>query len=301
MAIKLLITGGGGFLGGNIIRESASGFDVISVDSRIQRYDQFNLETAVQDLTDSRGLDRLLEKFRPDVIVHTAAISDIDYCEAHKDVAEKVNIGVTRRIAEYCSRENIRLIYFSSDSVFDGTKSAYVEEDSPSPLHYYGETKVQGEHIISSILEKWNIIRPSLIMGLPVEDSGNSFLWKMIKNLKNGSKVAFPAEEIRTPVDAVTLSRAVLELAGSEINGFFHLSGNTVLNRYDMALKICSFLGYNPSLVEAKKPVVDTGRATRPADVSLDNSKAGRILKTPMKTLEEGLELIISRKGEMEI
>jgi len=301
MAIKVFVTGGGGFLGGNIIRESVSGFNILSVDSSVQSYEQFNLKTVVQDLTDSQGLIKTLEEYRPNVIIHTAAISDIDYCESHKGVAEKVNIGVTRFLVQYCRIKDIKLIYFSSDSVFDGRKGDYVEDDIPSPLHYYGKTKVKGEKIVSSTLKKWNVIRPSLIMGLPVEDSGNSFLWKMIKNLKEKSSVAFPVEEIRTPIDAVTLSRAVLELVDSDINGFLHLSGNSVMNRYEMALKICSFLDYDPSSVEPKKPVVDTGRAVRPADVSLNNSKAKKLLKTPMRTLEEGLELIVSRKGEMEI
>ena len=138
-------------------------------------------------------------------------------------------------------------------------------------------------------------------MGLPVEDSGNSFLWKMINELKTGNTVSFPVEEIRTPVDAVTLSRAVLELTESDVNGFFHLSGNTVVNRYEMALRICQFLKYDQNLVESKKPTVSSGRAPRPADVTLDNSKAKKRLTTPMMTLEEGLELIVSKKGNMKI
>ena len=193
------------------------------------------------------------------------------------------------------------MIHFSSDSVFDGKKGSYIEEDKPLPLHYYGKTKVAGEQIVSEGLNRWNIIRPSLIMGLPVEDSGNSFLWKMINELKTGNTVSFPVEEIRTPVDAVTLSRAVLELTESDVNGFFHLSGNTVVNRYEMALRICQFLKYDQNLVESKKPTVSSGRAPRPADVTLDNSKAKKRLTTPMMTLEEGLELIVSKKGNMKI
>jgi len=301
MAIKVLLTGGGGFLGGNIIREADSGINIISVDSRKQEYEQFNLETVKQELTDSHGLIRILEENSPDVVIHTAAISDIDYCEAHKDIAEKVNIGVTDLITDYCRSKDIKMIHFSSDSVFDGLKGGYVEEDIPKPLHFYGKTKVEGEKLVSKKLNKWNIIRPSLIMGLPVEDSGNSFLWKMVKSLKDGKMVSFPVEEIRTPVDSVTLSRSVLELAKSDINGYFHLSGNTVLSRYEMALRICTFLNYDTKLVEPKKPVITTGRAPRPANVSLNNSKAKNTLSTPMKTLEEGLELVLSRRGEMNI
>ena len=301
MGIKILLTGGSGFLGGNIIREADSDSEIISVDTREQSYTQRNLISVVQDLTDQPGLIRVLEEHKPDTIIHAAAISDIDFCEANKDIAEKVNIDVTRTIADYCKKHDIKMIQFSSDSVFDGKKGGYVEEDKPLPLHYYGKTKLAGEIIVSEGLRRWNIIRPSLIMGLPVEDSGNSFLWKMIKNLKAGNKVSFPMEEIRSPVDAVTLSRAVLELANSELNGFFHLSGNTIINRYEMALKICRVLNYNHILVEPKKPTILIGRAPRPADVSLDNTKAIKLLSTQMKSLEEGLELVVSNKRDMEV
>ena len=299
--MKILITGGSGFLGGNIIREADPNTEIISIDARAQKYSRKNLQSEVIDLTDIPGLIQILEKYSPDAIIHTAAISDIDYCEAHQDIAEEVNINVVIAIADYCKKHEIKMIHFSSDSVFDGKKGNYIEEDKPMPLHYYGRTKAAGEQIVSEGLDRWNIIRPSLIMGLPVEDSGNSFLWKMIKELKTGNTVSFPAEEIRTPVDAVTLSRAVLELTESDINGFFHLSGNTVVNRYEMALRICQFLKYDQNLVESKKPAVSSGRAPRPADVTLDNSKAKKILTTPMITLEEGLELIVSKKGNMKI
>ena len=301
MGIKILLTGGSGFIGGNIIREADSDSEIISVDTREQSYTRKNLKSVVQDLTDLPGLIRVLERYKPDIIIHAAAMSDIDFCEANQGLADKVNIDITRTIADYCRKHDIKMIQFSSDSVFDGKKGGYVEEDKPLPLHYYGRTKLAGEKIVSDGLRRWNIIRPSLIMGLPVEDSGNSFLWKMIKELKAGNKVSFPKEEIRTPVDAVTLSKAVLELADSEINGFFHLSGNTVINRYEMALRICRYLKYDQKLVEQKKPSISTGRAPRPADVSLDNKKAVRLLTTAMKSLEEGLKLVVSKKGDMEV
>jgi len=146
------------------------------------------------------------------VIIHTAAVSDIDYCEAHQEIAESVNVGVTRTLVDLCAESDVRLIYFSSDSIFNGRKGRYVEEDIAEPLHFYGRTKVAGEKIVQQGCGNWVIIRLSLITRLPLLDSGNSFLWRLINELKQGKKAAFPKEEIRSPVDAVTFSRAVLEL-----------------------------------------------------------------------------------------
>ncbi|RKX85379.1 MAG: hypothetical protein DRP57_03855 [Spirochaetes bacterium] len=304
MATKIMITGGAGFVAGNIIVQSLNlkeDVNIIAIDRYKAYYSQENLSFYTADLLDTLELNRILKENNPDVIVHLAALSDIDYCEAHKEIAEKINTGVTGVIADFCRASGCRLIYFSSDSVFDGKKGLYTEEDIPKPLHFYGKTKVASENIIKKSLTNCVIIRPSLIMGLPVLDEGNSFLWRMIKSMKRGEKAAFPKSEIRSPADVITLSRAVLELALKSYNGYLHISSNDVLTRYDMAKRIAKRLGYPAELVIDKKPDVSSGRAPRPADVSLDNSRAKRILKTPMVGLDEGLNLIIENRGEKEL
>jgi len=304
MAKKVLITGGAGFVAGNIIKQSLNlkeRIDIVALDRYEAVYKQENLSWYTLDLLDRAKLNHILEENKPDVIVHLAALSDIDYCEAHKDIAEKINTGATEVLADYCKNSGCRLIYFSSDSVFDGKKGLYTEEDTPKPLHFYGKTKVASENIIKKILNNWVIIRPSLVMGLPVFDEGNSFLWRMIKSLKKGNQVAFPKSEIRSPADVITLSRSVLELALTSYNGYLHISSNDILTRYDMARRIAVKLGYPLELVIDKKPDVSSGRAPRPADVSLNNSRAKQILKTPMVGFDKGFELIIVNRGEKEL
>ena len=232
------------------------------------------------------------------MVIHTAALSDIDYCQAHQEDAERVNVGITQTLVNLCAGVGGRMIYFSSDSIFDGRKGKYVEEDLPEPLHFYGHTKVQGEKTVQQGGDDWVIIRPSLVVGLPVLEAGNSFLWRMIKELKQGRTVAFPQQEIRSPLDAITLSRAVLELAGNNYRGVLHLSGNDAMNRFDMAQRIVDKLGYPSESVIDKKPVVDSGRAKRPRDVSLLNTRAKAVLDTPMLDFDRALDLVIENKGK---
>jgi len=296
MGVKVLVTGAGGFLGGNILAEADATTSLHGVDLRPAAFHRENLQWHALDLQDAAALEDLVLGLRPDVIVHTAALSDIDFCESHPRAAQAVNVEVTLHLARLCRRIGGRLVFFSSDSVFDGEKGMYRESDSPSPLNRYAQTKVEAEMGIAEVLPNHLIIRPSLIMGLPVVESGNSFLWRLIENLENGRRSAFPSTEIRTPVDAVSLSRATLEAARLDCTGFLHLAGADRLSRYDMACRIAWTLGYAADLIEDRPPEITTGRARRPADASLDAALARRLLATPLRGLEEGLRLVMESR-----
>jgi len=295
---RLLLTGGGGFVGGNIIRESLGApFAIHVVELEEAPYRQANLVWHVANLLDPELLRGIFARVRPEVVVHTAAASDIDFCEVHPEEAWRLNTGVTRVLVDLCRERNSRLIYFSSDSVFDGERGDYAEEDEPGSLNIYARTKVASETMVRKDLENSVVVRPSLVLGLPALGTGNSFLYRMKMTLKEGRQVAFPREEIRSPVDVVTLSRAVLELAGNDYRGFLHLSGNDRLSRYDMALRLAHRLGYAAETVVDTKPVVHSGRARRPRDVSLSNLRAREILATPMHALEEAMDLVLAEEG----
>jgi dTDP-4-dehydrorhamnose reductase len=294
----VLVTGAGGFVAGNIITQGGKGVTFHGLEKVPADLSGDNLIWHAIDLRDADALGEIFSAIAPDVVIHTAALSDIDYCQAHQEEAEQVNVGITRTLVDLCAGARARMIYFSSDSIFDGRKGKYVEEDPPAPLHFYGKTKVQGEKIVQQGCDDWVIIRPSLIVGLPVLEAGNSFLWRMIKELKLGRTVAFPKQEIRSPLDVITLSRAVLELAGNNYRGILHISGNDTMNRFDMAQRIVGKLGYPTDSVIDKKPVVNSGRAQRPRDVSLNNARAKAVLATPMLDFDQALELIIENKGD---
>lgn len=301
MVRNVLITGAGGFVAGNIITRAGEGMTVHGLEKVPTDLAGDNLIWHVLDLQDSDALGEIFSTVQPEVVIHTAALSDIDYCQSHQEDAERVNVGITRTLVDLCAGAGVRMIYFSSDSIFDGRKGKYVEEDPPAPLHFYGKTKVQGEKIVQQGCDNWVIIRPSLVVGLPVLEAGNSFLWRMIKELKQGRTVAFPKQEIRSPLDVITLSRAVLELAGNNYRGILHISGNDTMDRFDMAQRIVGKLGYPPESVIDKKPVVNSGRAQRPRDVSLINVRAKAVLATPMLDFDQALELVIEYKGDKEL
>jgi dTDP-4-dehydrorhamnose reductase len=301
MARTVLLTGGGGFLGANIVSQAEDGISVHAIDQVPAALRRDNLSWHVFDLQDRPALEKILLTLRPDTVIHTAALSDIDYCEANGSVAEAVNVGVTLHIAELCRRTGARMVFFSSDSVFDGRKGGYRETDEPEPLNQYARTKVTAEKGIARILANHLIIRPSLIMGLPVFESGNSFLWRLCQTLRRGAESAFPETEIRSPVDVLTLSRATLEIAFLGYTGILHIAGNDRLSRYDMARRIARALGHPEELIVNTLPQLASGRARRPADASLDNTLARSILATPMRAFDDSLQLIIQNKGSRQL
>ena len=248
------------------------------------------------DLMDKGQVAILFNQIRPDAVIHTAAIANIDVCENNKELAWKVNVGITETIADLCKNCGAKMIVCSTDTVFDGIKGFYTENDEPHAVNYYAETKIEAERIVLASSSNNIVARLSLVMGLPVMGKGNSFLADTIEKLKRGETVKFPGNEIRTPIDVVTLGSALTELAGCNYGGIVHLSGDTRINRYKMALYIAETLGFQPSLILSTDSNAMEGRAPRPNDASMANTLAKSLLKTPMRTLAEGLDLTLNFK-----
>ena len=302
MARKLMVTGYGGFVAGSVVWQAlrTGDWDVYAL-SLIEAPEERERFHCIQfDLCDSARLEEVLAEVRPDAVVHTAAFADIDYCQNNRADAKRVNVSVTRELARFCGDCETKMILCSTDTVFDGRKGMYTEEDEPHAVNFYAETKIKAERIVRETVAKGVVTRLSLVMGLPVLGAGNSFLAKTFDAWKNGQQTKFPANEIRTPVDVITIGRAFLEIAAGDFTGTLHLAGSTRINRYEMACQIAERLGYPRDLVVATDSNAMEGRAPRPNDASLDNAKARRVLKTPMQTLMSGLDLVLDIKKEQQ-
>ncbi len=169
-------------------------------------------------------------------------------------------------------------------------RGMYTEKDSPIPVNYYGRTKVEAEKIVLSSNISKVVARISLVMGFPVSiTAGNSFMTRMEQKISKGENIPMPEDEYRTPIDVITLAKALIELAtSSSYDGIIHLAGNDRISRYDMAIAICDEMGWDnnyivPSIIDAPN------RAPRPKDVSLDNRKAKELLKMQFCGLRDGI------------
>jgi len=294
--MKLLITGVNGFVAGSVIAHAKGKWEIHGIGRSENLVNEPGVFYHTQDLLDDQKVTGLFKEIRPDVVIHAAAMANIDTCQKNQEMAERVNVGISQTIARLCRDLGTKMIFCSTDAVFDGTKGDYTEMDVPHAVNFYAETKIKAEQIVLSASAKNVVARLALVMGLPVIGQGNSFLADTIGKLERGIQVPFPENEIRTPIDVITLGSALVELAGNQFGGIIHLSGCTKINRYRMALEVASTLGYSLDLILSTDSNAMKERAPRSNDVSMDNSLARKVLKTPMQNLSEGLALTLNFK-----
>jgi dTDP-4-dehydrorhamnose reductase len=292
--MRLLVTGLNGFVGGSVVVQAKKNWEVHGIYNTDASGLSDDILTYQLDLTNQDQVVAIFHLIQPDAVIHTAAIANIDFCENNKEQAWQVNVGITETLAQLCKESGAKMVFCSTDTVFDGKKGFYSELDLPHAVNYYAQTKIEAEKIVLEASSKNIVARLALVMGLPVLGKGNSFLADMISKFKKGDSITFPENEIRTPVDVVTLGAALIELGGSGFNGIIHLSGNTRINRYKMAKQIAESLGYDTELVKGTNSNQLKGRAPRPDDASMVNGLARKILKTQMLTLKEGLDLTLN-------
>lgn len=290
--MKLIVTGGSGFVAGSILRQISHDIETYA----LSRQDKPNpLSEHIQWIkitTDDKDTwANIILEIQPNVIIHTSAMADIDECEKQPDLAWEVNVGLTCALLKSAERLSCRFIYCSTDTVFDGEKGMYTENDVPLPLNYYAKTKVQAENEVLRARTTSVIARLSLVMGFPVLGVGNSFLARMQKKIEEGKSVPMPEDEFRTPIDVITVGRALIELAQNTFEGVIHLAGNERSSRYNMAKIIAREMNWDETLIQPHI-ITDSLRAPRPKDASLSNALAKSVLNTPFYSIVDGMRLV---------
>jgi len=290
--MKLVITGGSGFVAGSILRQMPNEIETYAL-SRQDKPDALpgHIQWIKITTDDKETWADIILRIQPNVIIHTSAMADIDECERQPDLAWEVNVGLTCALLKSAEKLSCRFIYCSTDTVFDGEKGMYTENDVPLPLNHYAKTKVQAENEVSQAKTPCVVARLSLVMGFPVLGVGNSFLARMQKRIEEGKSVPMPEDEFRTPIDVITVGRALIELAQNTFEGVIHLAGNERSSRYNMAKIIAREMNWDETLIQPHV-ITDSLRAPRPKDASLSNALAKSILKTPFYGIADGIRLV---------
>jgi len=250
---RLLVFGGGGFVGGNLCTVALrDGWEVHVADAAVRDA----LPGAAWhriDITDGSAVAALVARVKPTAVVDLAAVADIDRAERERELARAVNVDAARSIASAARAAGACCVYFSSDAVFAGTAERYVEDDALAPVNWYGRTKADGERAVREEHPDAAIVRISLVLGFPVT-AGNSFLAGLEKKLAAAAVVPCPVDEIRTPIDELTLSAAVLELCRTRFAGILHLGATDSVDRFTLTRRAAVLMGFDEALVAAQKP-----------------------------------------------
>ena len=256
MKKKILVIGGSSLLGYKLL-SNTNNFELYASYNK-NLINLKNIETLKIDITNEKNCEKILN-LKPDIIINTAAITNVDYCEKFEKNAFDVNVTGTKNIAKIAEKLGSKLIHISTDAVFSGNKKFYAEEDRPNPISVYGKTKLESEKIISKVTDSI-ILRPSVIFGwIPFEyiktrdesrKTMNFGLWVLDQLYKN-NKMLIVNDQINTPTLADNLAENIFKIIKKDLTGIFHLSGLSCISRLDFSKKIAKTFGYSNNLISS--------------------------------------------------
>jgi len=281
---KLLITGASGLLGKKIVELAQNDFII----TPIHKTRPLHSSSVKLDVTESLAVLNLLNKLEPDVVIHTASETNVDKCEIEKEHAWKINAEGTRNLAEACQNVNAKLVYASTDYVFDGEKGMYTEEDKPNPVNYYGVTKLEGEKQVIEQCKNYAILRTSVLFGW--HPWKQNFATWIINKLKQQQEIMVVEDHYNTPTLADNLAEMAVEIAKNDLQGIYHASGSERISRYEFGKRIARTFNLDPDLIRpVKMSQLTAWIAKRPRDSSLNTDKIQKQLKTKPLNITEGL------------
>jgi dTDP-4-dehydrorhamnose reductase len=283
------IVTGTGLLGSRLVPLlEAKGLKSLGVDK--VSYPGTEFEVKLVDITDIDSISGVIEGEGPEVIFHTAALTNVDGNEKDPELAHKVNVVGTRNIALAAKKVGARVIAVSTDFVFDGEKGMYKETDEPNPISVYGKTKLEGEQELAKVGVEHAILRTSVLYG-SYRTTFNFVTW-IIDSLKEGKEVRIVTDQYNSPTLADDLARALYRVHETGKMDLFHAGGGERINRYELAKKIAEVMGLDGSLITPVTSEEFDFKAKRPPDSSLDVSKLADEVHHRMVDIYTGLEVV---------
>ena len=279
MSDKILIIGKG-FLGGTIFSTCQNaGIHVLGT--------HYNKSTPIIDITNIHSIEKVVNQFRPDLIINCAALTNLDQIESNPERAYAINAHGTKNIAEVSRQNKIKMIHISTDSVFDGKKGMYSEDDIRNPINEYAKSKKMGEDFVKEKLDTYIIIRTNFYG----YNSEGKFLFNWIlKKIKEKQEITGFSDIIFNPLEIRNLSDMIKELAYKDLNGVIHLSSNEIFSKYEFIIKIAKMLNFDMRSIIKGSIKNANFTSTRPLNTSLSNQLAKKILKTQPLSLKNWLE-----------
>ena len=274
--MRVLLTGASGQLGAYLLDRLADERHEASAWSGKEPASRGGVDLTPVDLTDTKAIDGALARADPEVILHAAAVSTIEGVRLAPFRAQAVNILATARLCAWCQRRGRRLVFTSTDLVFDGATPPYREEDPPSPSTSYGVTKSEAERYVTAT-PLGLVARLSLLYG-PSRSARPSYVNRMTDGLRRGEPQAFFEDEFRTPLDLATAAEILVRLATTDQTGIVHVAGAERLSRFALARRVASALGFDPDLIRANRQADVASAEPRPADVSLDTARVAALM-----------------------
>lgn len=292
--MKILVTGANGLLGWKLIerlQEDPTIFPIATA-RRPLAYPLKRGEFQWMDLTDKKSVDDVITMTRPDVVINTAAMTQVDHCETQRDECWKQNVGGVENLVAALEKTGTHLVHVSTDFIFDGTHGPLTEEEKPNPVNYYGESKLAGEKVVQQSKLNWSILRTVLVFGVTPDMSRSNIVLWVKKNLEEGKKIQVVNDQWRTPTLAEDLAQGCYLAATKKAKGVFNISGDEMMSPFDMAMTTAEFFKLDKTLIQATDSNQFKQPARRPLKTGFIIDKAKRELGYQPHTFLQGLALL---------
>jgi len=291
----ILVTGSNGLLGQKITQQNIQNkhFNLVATSKGPNRYPLKEGYTyAEMDILDPENVRSVIEQYKPDAIIHTAAMTNVDTCEDQKDLAHQLNVTAVETLVQLCEAHNIQLVHLSTDFIFDGANGPYDELAAPNPLSYYGITKLQAEEVIKNSRAKWAILRTIIVYGIVADMSrSNIVLWAK-GALEKGNPINVVNDQWRMPTLAEDLADCCVLAIEKDAQGVYNASGKDMMSISELVERVADYWNLDKSLINEISAETLNQTAKRPVRTGFILDKTISELGYQPHSFEEGLAIV---------
>lgn len=295
---KILITGSNGLLGQKLVHllnqePYNTLYQTIASsrgENRVSAFQSLHYESL--DVSQAEDVNRVIGLLKPQIIIHTAAMTQVDQCETEKELCWSLNVKAVENLIHACRENNSFLIHLSTDFIFDGEDGPYDEEATANPVSYYGESKLEAEKLLQESEIRWAIVRTVLVYGITEAMSRSNIILWVKKSLEEGKSIQVVDDQWRTPTLAEDLALGCVLIADQEKEGIYNISGKDFLSPYEMALQTADFFNLDKSLIVRTDGSKFSQPAKRPPKTGFIIEKARRELGYEPHSFKEGIALL---------
>jgi dTDP-4-dehydrorhamnose reductase len=292
--VRVLITGANGLLGQKLITRLQEIPDFFFI-ATARRPLTVPLSRGVfysMDVSNAEAVSRVFSEVKPDIVIHTAAMTNVDQCEQDRDECYRQNVTAVEHLIKACETFRTHLIHISTDFIFDGSRGPLTETDTPNPINFYGETKLEAERLIQNSRLNWCILRTVLVYGVTPDMSRSNIVLWVKKSLEEQKPIKLVNDQWRTPTLAEDLAEACYLAARKKASGIYNISGAEMMTPYDMALITAEVFDLDTSLLSVTDSNQFKQPARRPLRTGFVIDKAIRDLGYQPHSFREGVALV---------
>jgi dTDP-4-dehydrorhamnose reductase len=295
--MKILITGANGLLGYKLVQLLSRQRDVQTIATGRRMISDLPSGVSFRelDITDPIQTGNVIGELKPDVIIHAAAMTQVDQCEMEHDLCWKANVTGVENLIDACAKNQTHLVHVSTDFIFDGSHGPLDETATPRPVNFYGESKFAAEQALQNSTIGWAILRTVLVYGVTPDMSRSNIVLWVKKNLEDGKSINVVNDQWRTPTLAEDLAMGCFLAASKKATGIYNISGKEMMTPYDIAIQTADFFKLNKSLIKPTDSSTFKQPAMRPLKTGFIITKAKQELGYQPHSFKEGLALMASQ------